>query len=274
MRYSRLSGAALLVGVALLLANTPFVAAQKTTKLKILVPLADAEVSIDGREIKGEGTERLISAPKLQKGKDSYLVSVMWEPNNYTKITRKKTVKAAAGEITVDLREANKEFKDDIVVRYVPTPDDIVAEMCKLAKVNKNDVVYDLGCGDGRMVIMAVKDFGAKRGVGVDIDPKLVKECKENAVKAGVADKVEFRKGDVLKIDDMSDASVVLLYMGEDINLRLRPILQKSLKPGSRVVSHRFRMGDWEPTKEIRVTGKNGGEYTLLLWVIGKDKKK
>jgi uncharacterized protein (TIGR03000 family) len=269
-----LGGAAMLAGVALLLANTSFVEAQKTTKLKILVPLADAEVRINGKDIKGEGTERLISAPKLEKGKDSYLVSVMWEPNNYTKITRKKTVKAAPGEITVDLRQPTKEFKDDIVVRYVPTPEDIVAEMCKLAKVTKKDVVYDLGCGDGRMVIMAVKDFGAKRGVGVDIDPKLVKECKENAVKAGVADRVEFRKGDVLKIDDMSDASVVLLYMGDDINQRLAPILQKSLKPGARVVSHRFRMGDWEPTKEIRVTGKNGGEYTLLLWVIGKDKKK
>jgi hypothetical protein len=124
------------------------------------------------------------------------------------------------------------------------------------------------------MVIMAVKDFGAKRGVGVDIDPKLVKECKENAVKAGVADRVEFRKGDVLKIDDLSDASVVLLYMGDDINQRLAPILRKSLKPGARVVSHRFRMGDWEPTKEIRVNGKNGGEYTLLLWVIGAEKGK
>jgi len=268
-----LGAAGLFLGAVLVVSCQP-AAAQKTTRLKVLIPQADATVKIDGKEVKGDGTERVVPAPDLKKGKDAYLVAVTWEPNNYTKITRKRTVKAGEGEVTVDLRDKNNEFKDDIVVRYVPTPDDIVAAMCKLGKVTKNDIVYDLGCGDGRMVIMAVKDFGAKRGVGVDIDPERVKDSKENAVKAGVQDKVEFRKGDVLKIDDLSDATVVLLYMGEDINKRLAPILQKTLKPGARVVSHRFTMGDlWTPAKTERVTGKNGGEYTLLLWVVGEGKK-
>jgi tRNA A58 N-methylase Trm61 len=126
------------------------------------------------------------------------------------------------------------------------------------------------------MVITAVKKFGAKKGVGVDLFDDRVKESKENAEKAGVKDKVEIRKGDVLKIDDLPDATVVLLYMGEDINLRLRPILKSKLKPGSRVVSHRFTMGDWEPTRTIVYRGMapNNYDYTLLLWVIGEEKKK
>ncbi|MCC6421379.1 MAG: methyltransferase domain-containing protein [Gemmataceae bacterium] len=277
MKYSRVGAAGLFLGAAVLVVMCQPAEAQKTTRLKILIPESPdkpAKVAVDGREAAGgEGTERSIPAPDLKKGKDAYLVSVTFYPNNYTTITRKRTVKAGPGAITVDLRVANKEFKDDIVVRYVPTPDDIVGEMCKLGKVTRKDIVYDLGCGDGRMVIKAVKDFGARRGVGVDIDPERVKESKENAVKAGVQDKVEFRKGDVLKIDDLSDATVVLLYMGEDINKRLAPILQKSLKPGARVVSHRFTMGDlWTPAKTIRVTGKTGGEYTLLLWVVGEKK--
>jgi ubiquinone/menaquinone biosynthesis C-methylase UbiE len=147
--------------------------------------------------------------------------------------------------------------------------------MCKLGKVTKKDVVYDLGCGDGVMVIIAVKKFGAKRGVGVDIDAELVKKAKEKAEAEGVANKLEFRKGDVLKVKDLPDASVVLLYMGEDINKRLKPVLKARLKPGARVVSHRFLMGeDWPPTKTIHVTGKNGQNYDLHLWVIGKDEGK
>src|SRR5262245_38513695 len=174
MRYSRLGAAGLFVAAVLVIVSCQSAEAQKTTKLKVLIPESpdkEAKVTVDGVTVKGEGTERLIPAPQLKAGRDSYLVSVTFYPNNYTEITRKRTVKAAQGEVTVDLREANKQFKDDIVVRYVPTPDDIVEAMCRLGKVTKNDIVYDLGCGDGRMVIMAVEKFGAKRGVGVDIDP-------------------------------------------------------------------------------------------------------
>jgi uncharacterized protein (TIGR03000 family) len=274
MRYSRWAGAALLLAVtALVGVGIGIGRASGKTTLKVLVPLADAEVKIDGQKIPGEGTEREIPAPRLKEGKKTYLVEVMWEPNNYTKIWRKKAVTPKEGEVVVDLREKNPLIKDHIEVRYVPTPDDIVEEMCRLGKVSKNDVVYDLGCGDGRLVITAVKKFGARRGVGVDIDPERIKESKENANLHDVTKKVQFRVGDVLKIKDLSDASVVLLYMGDDIGGRLKPILQKTLKPGSRVVSHRFRLGDWAPTKTEMVTGKDGRQYRLLLWVVGKEKK-
>src|SRR5207244_3212860 len=102
---------------------------------------------------------------------------------------------------------------DEVKVRYVPTPPEVVEAMLKLAKVGKDDMVYDLGCGDGRMVIAAVKS-GAKKGVGIDIDPQRLKECAENAKTANVEDRVTFRQGDVLKVEDLSDATVVMLYMG------------------------------------------------------------
>jgi uncharacterized protein (TIGR03000 family) len=272
MKYCRV-GAAGILFAALLLAGQATLWAGKTKTLKVLVPQADAKITIDKADIEGEGTERTIKAPPLKKGKDSYTVTVLWEPNNYTKIWRTQIVKAGPADITVDLTKPNPNLKDHIEVRWVPTPDDIVEAMCKLGKVSKTDVVYDLGCGDGVMVVMAVEKFGAKRGVGVDIDKKMIARSKAKAKEHGVADKVEFRVGDVLKVEDLSDADVVLLYMGDDINLRLRPILRKTLKPGARVVSHRFTMGDWKPTKTERVTGKAGGEYTLHLWVIGKNEK-
>jgi uncharacterized protein (TIGR03000 family) len=243
----------------------------KKSTIKLILPYADAKLSIDGKRVKGKGEKRTVEATP-QAGKEHFIIQAVWEPNNYTKITRTRKV-AVKEVIELDMSKASKDEPDDIVVRYVPTPDDIVEAMCKLAKVGKEDVVYDLGCGDGRMVICAVEKFHAKRGVGVDLDEKLVAECKENAKKHGVEKKVEFRVGDVLKIKDIPDATVVLLYMGDDINERLKPILQAKLKPGSRVVSHRFLMGDdWPPTKTERVTGQDGGEYELHLWIIEKKK--
>jgi len=197
-------------------------------------------------------------------------VSAVWEPNNYTTITRTRKVHVQPGqETTVDLTQADPDRPDDIVIRYVPTPPEVVHAMLKLAGVSKDDVVYDLGCGDGRIVIAAVRDSGAKRGVGVDLDPERLRESRANARRAGVESRVEFRQGDVLKIKDLSSASVVTLYLAEPVNLRLRPILQKTLKPGSRVVSHRFTMGDWKPdrTETLTVAGE---EYELHLWTIGK----
>jgi SAM-dependent methyltransferase len=249
----------------------------KTVKAKIILPPASelekpAIVTVDGKEVAGEGDERTITATTA-KDKDYVTIVVVFEPNNYTKITRPRKVTASDKEVTIDFRKKSDKELDDIVVRFVPTPPDFIDAMCKLAKVGKEDVVYDLGCGDGRMVIAAVKDFNAKRGVGIDIDADLVKKCKENAKKAGVSEKVQFREGDVLKVDDLSDANVVLLYMGDDINERLKPILKKTLKKGSRVVSHRFLMGkDWPPDESVEV--KNTREpyvgYTekVHLWVI------
>ena len=142
----------------------------------------------------------------------------------------------------------------------MPTPDDVVEKMCELAKVTKNDVVFDLGCGDGRIVMTAVKKFGAKRGVGVDLDPERVKESKENAKKAEVADGSTSARATCSSRRPVR-RHVVMLYMGDDINLRLRPILKKTLKPGSRIVSHRFLMGDWKPNGTETFTGEDGDEY-------------
>jgi SAM-dependent methyltransferase len=259
-----------LAGIVAGAAYLPSALQDKKVTLKVLLPQVEVKVAVDGKDYPDTGEKREI---RLETKKDKITVVATWEPNGYTKIVRTRKV-AVKDVIELDMSVPDAKMPDDITVIYVPTPDDVVDEMCKLGKVTKDDVVYDLGCGDGRMVIRAIKNFGAKKGVGVDIDEERVKESKENAVKAGVEKKVEFRKGDVLKIDDLPDASVVLLYMGEDINLRLRPILKSKLKPGSRVVSHRFTMGDWEPTRQLVYRGMapNNFDYTLLLWVIG-DKK-
>jgi SAM-dependent methyltransferase len=136
-------------------------------------------------------------------------------------------------------------------VPYMPTHEKVVAEMLKVAKVGKDDILYDLGSGDGRIVITAAKEFGA-RGVGVDIDPDLIREARENAVKAGVADKVKFLQQDLFETD-IREATVVTLYLLPEINRRLRPKLLSDLKPGTRVVSHNHDMGDWKPDKTLRV---------------------
>lgn len=151
-------------------------------------------------------------------------------------------------------------------VPYVPTPHEVVAEMLKMANVGKGDIVYDLGCGDGRIVIAAVKDFGAKRGVGVDIDPQRIRESNENAQKAGVTDRVKFLQQDLFKMD-ISEATVVTLYLLPSVNLWLRPKLFRELKPGVRIVSHDFDMDEWQADKVARVRGPYR-EHTVYYWVL------
>jgi precorrin-6B methylase 2 len=147
---------------------------------------------------------------------------------------------------------------------YVPSSPEVVDRMLALAKVGPNDVVYDLGCGDGRIVIAAAKKYGA-RGVGVDIDPKRIDEAMANARKAGVEKLVTFKLQDALETD-VSEASVVTLYLLTFGNLQLRPMLQKQLKPGSRIVAHNYGMGNWEPDEIDTFTDANGGRKTLYLW--------
>ena len=132
-------------------------------------------------------------------------------------------------------------------MEFVPTPHEVVAEMLNMAEVNKDDVVYDLGCGDGRIVIVAAKQYGA-RGVGVDIDPQLIKVCRENARKVGVTGRVTFLLRDLFETD-IREATVVALYLTPELNLQLRPKLFRELKPGTRIVSHEFDMGDWKPDR-------------------------
>lgn len=248
---------------------------KKTFSLRVFVPQVDTEVKIDNRVTKSKGTERLFEVTMPKQG-EVITVKATWKPNNYTEITRtKKLTVKPGGDFEADLREADPKNPDNIEVIFVPTPDDVVERMCKLGRVTKSDIVYDLGCGDGRMVVMAVEKFMAKRGVGIDLNPERVKESKDKAKEHGVADRVEFRQGNVLEVADLSDATVVLLYMGEDINKRLKPILKKTLKPGSRVVSHRFLMGDdWKPDKTENFEGRNGFTYDLHLWEIKGDGKK
>lgn len=152
--------------------------------------------------------------------------------------------------------------KTELDVPYVPTGQKTVEEMLKLAGVKPGDVVYDLGCGDGRIVITAAEKFGAT-GVGVDLNPERIAEAKANAAAAGVSDKVEFVLGDLFEFD-FSKADVVTMYLLPSVNLELRPKLQKELKPGSRVVSHDFHMEDWKPEKTMRV----GTHDTIYLWTI------
>jgi len=146
-------------------------------------------------------------------------------------------------------------------VPYVPTPQPVVDAMLAVAKVGKNDVLYDLGSGDGRIVNTAAQKFGT-RGVGIDINPERIEEANENAKKAGVTDRVRFVQQDLFKTD-FSEATVVTLYLLPEINLQLRPKLLKELKPGTRIVSHAFDMGDWKPQQTLNVEGK-----TVYYWVV------
>ena len=136
------------------------------------------------------------------------------------------------------------------------------------------DVVYDLGCGDGRIVISAVAKSRPSAASASISTRSASRNRRLTPRQAKVEDRVEFRQEDVLKLKDLGDASVVMLYLGNDVNLRLRPILQKTLKPGSRIVSHRFTMGDWKPLKTITVKDVDGIVYELHLWKIGEDEKK
>jgi cyclopropane fatty-acyl-phospholipid synthase-like methyltransferase len=148
---------------------------------------------------------------------------------------------------------------------YVPTPDDVVDRMLVLARTTSKDVVYDLGCGDGRIPIAAAKKYGA-RGVGIDIDPKRIEESKANAKAAGVEQLVEFRLQDALEAN-VSDATVVTLFMLASGNAKLRPVLTRQLKPGARIVSHAFSMGpSWSPDKIDQFVSARGDEITLYLW--------
>lgn len=147
---------------------------------------------------------------------------------------------------------------------YVATPDEVVARMLRLAQVGPDDVVYDLGCGDGRIVIAAATTYGA-RGVGVDIDPERIADSNANAAWAGVTHLVTFKLQDALATD-VSEATVVALYLLASSNVRLRPILTRQLKPGSRIVAHNFSMGDWKPASVDTFTDATGVDRTLYLW--------
>jgi uncharacterized protein (TIGR03000 family) len=249
--------------------------AGKEAKIKVLVsPDASVELRIDGQLTRSTGDVREFVTPKLDPTKKySYKFSALIEPNNYTKITRNREIEFKAGDdVLVDLRTKLPTDEEDVKIRWVPTPDDICEEMAKLAKIGKDDVVYDLGCGDAITIRTAVKKFGAKKGIGVDIDPERIKDAKKAAKDDGIADKIEIREGDILKLKPLDDANVVMIYMSDYMMDQLQPLFEK-LKPGSRIVSHRFVMAKWKADKSITVTGKDGDEYNLHLWIVPEKKK-
>jgi SAM-dependent methyltransferase len=155
--------------------------------------------------------------------------------------------------------------KHALDVPYVPTDNAVVQGMLKLAGLKSTDTLYDLGCGDGRIVVIAARDYKA-RGVGVDIDPQRIQEAKANAEKNGVASLVKFQEGDLFDAD-IHNATVVTLYLLPNVNLRLRPKLLAELKPGTRIVSHSFDMGDWKPEKQEQVEGA-----WIYLWTVPEKK--
>ncbi len=170
------------------------------------------------------------------------------------------------GSTTGQQQEQAPPKKPDVI--YVPTPPEVVDVMLKTAKVTKDDVVYDLGCGDGRIVITAAQQYGA-RGVGIDIDPERIKEARANVAKAGVGDRVKILQADLFETP-IGEATVVTLYLLPSLNVKLMPKLLKELRPGTRIVSHDFDMqGQWEPEQSIEV---GQGEHHVYFWTVPKQK--
>jgi len=171
------------------------------------------------------------------------------------------------------LAQAAQKYEDEgkKIVPYVPTPQEVVERMLELAQVKKGDVVYDLGSGDGRIVVTAAKKYGVK-AIGFEIDPERIKESQENIKKAGVGHLVEIRQQDIRTVD-LSQASVLTMYLLPEVNLMIRPNIWKQMKPGSRVVSHDFDMGDWKPIKTEQIKDPSGWEHTLYLWQVEANRK-
>lgn len=242
------------------------------TRVIVTVPSEDAELTVNGRTVPGSGTSRAFDTGLLSEGTYQYTVSVTWEPNSYTKMTRTKVVAVRPGG-TMQIDLTVEDPGDRVRVIYVPTPASVAEAMVELAGVRNTDVVYEPGCGDARITIAAIA-AGARRGICVDIDPERARESKANVAAAGLADRIDVREGDALDVKDLSDVSVVFLYMGDHFNMLIRPVLWRELKVGSRIVSHRFTMGDWPSERTISVTPTDGGVYELHLWTITEELKR
>jgi uncharacterized protein (TIGR03000 family) len=238
-----------------------------TSRVTVTLPQADAELTVEGEPFPGGGTSRTIETRPMARGATArYTFTASWRPNSYTTITRSKTVSFRGGDpVTVNL--AVEDPGDRVRVIYVPTPQDVSEEMVKLAGVTRSDVVYEPGCGDARITIAAIRS-GARRAICIDIDPERAQESRSNVEAAGLKDRIDVRLGDALDVKDLPEVTVVFLYMGDHFDMLIRPVLWKQLPIGSRVVSHRFTMGDWPPDRTISVSSAEGGTYDLHLWTI------
>jgi precorrin-6B methylase 2 len=210
---------------------------------------------------------RLVLDVDLPDG-ESAVAEISFWPNTYSTTFRKRSFTPHKGKVvTIDLREQGPDDPDHFKAIFVPTPDEPVAEALKMAKVGAEDTLLDIGCGDGKVVIQAVK-AGAKRAVGVDIRPDLVELSKENAKKAGVADRCEFRVEDAFKMKGLSEFSVVFMCLGEDLQTQLMPVLKKMPK-GTRIVAVTHLIEGWTPdeTRRVDVPSK-GWKYPVYLWTV------
>lgn len=249
-------------------------ATASTAVLTITPPTYDAQIELEGTPVSGTGALRTLETPPLARGRTyQYRLVAKWEPNTYTKMTRTKIVTLRAGDrLRIDLTVDDP--ADRVTVLYVPTPDFVVAEMVKLAGITASDVTYEPGVGDARITIAAVRS-GARRAVGIDLDPVRVEESRANVKAAGLSDRIDIRLGDALEQPDLGQMTVVLMYMGDHFNMLIRPYLWKQLPVGARVVSHRFLMGDdWRPDRTVTVADEYGLDYEVHLWTITEAHKR
>jgi uncharacterized protein (TIGR03000 family) len=244
----------------------------QTSHIAVTVPADDALLAVNGETVTGYGTSRGVDTPPLDAGTHRYTLIVTWKPNTYTTMTRSKTLQLRGGE-RVDVDLTIDDPGDRVRVIYHPTPADVAKAMVDLAAVGPDDVVYEPGCGDARITTAAIR-AGARRGICIDIDPDQAFESKTNVALAGLTDRIDVREGDALDVKDLSDVSVVFLYMGDHFNLLVRPVLWRDLKVGSRIVSHRFTMGDWKPDRTVTVPSEEGGIFELHLWTVTEEIKK
>jgi uncharacterized protein (TIGR03000 family) len=275
-----------LAWIAVLLAAGPAGSQEAAQRAVLHVRLpADAQLTVDGRKTTQTGPLRHFFSPPLEPGK-SYHYTFEWTILKEGKpVTLKETVHVRAGDdkevvLTGKESQADKqpeqperkgeEPTDKLDVEYVPTPPEVVDKMLELAKIKKDDVVYDLGCGDGRILIAAAQKYKCK-AVGFDLDDKRVREAREKVKAAGLEDRVTIEKKNIFDVD-LKPASVVTLYLLPELNVKLLPQL-KQLKDGSRIVSHDFEIEGYPPKETARVPVKGEPDHNVYLWETPLKKK-
>ncbi len=271
----------LLACVAALLVGCGPVPPAHVARLQVLLPEFTENLEADPPRramLKADGKEQIVPVARSGKsftvdlepadGKKTAEVELSFWPVPYSNTFRKKTITLEKGKaVTADMRAADPDRPDHIEAIFVPTPDEAVAEALRLARLTGDDTLLDIGCGDGKVVIEAVK-AGAKRAVGVDIRRELVDLSRENARKAGVADRCEFRVEDAFKMKGLSGYTVVFMCLGEDLQTQLMPVL-KTMPKGTRIVAANHLIEGWPPDRTARVDiPSRGWKYPVYLWTI------